>query len=84
MDFYNGHKGMLQIGKHLLVHAKAKDKDKVNPLPGSDDIYVAIARSIYYLIVEVGVLGVMQDCGTGCCGEDRTSRLAIDALEKKQ
>lgn len=33
-----------------------------------------------YLIVEVGVLRVMQDCGTGCCGEDRTPWLAVNAL----
>ena len=39
---------------------------------------------VLYLIVEVRVLGVMQDCGTGCCGEDWTSRLAVDALEKQQ
>lgn len=41
-------------------------------------------HSIPYLIIEVGVLRVMQDCGTDGCGEDWTSRLAIDALEKKQ
>lgn len=35
-----------------------------------------------YLIVEVGVLRVMQDCGTGCCDEDWTSWLAINALKK--
>lgn len=34
-----------------------------------------------YLVVEVGVLRVMQDCGTRCCGEDWTSRLAVNALK---
>lgn len=43
-----------------------------------------ILISIFYLIVEVGVLGVMQDCGTGWRGEDWASRLAVDALNKQQ
>lgn len=66
----------------MLKTAKAK----VNPLPGSNDIYVRIPHNhaMLYLIIEVRVLGVMQDCGTGCGGEDWTSRLAVDALEKQQ
>lgn len=39
-----------------------------------------IIKSDPYLIVEVGVLRVMQDCGTGCCGEEWTPWLAVNAL----
>lgn len=39
-----------------------------------------IIESDPYLIVEVGVLRVMQDCGTGCCGKDWSPWLAVNAL----
>lgn len=35
-----------------------------------------------HLVVEVWILRVMQDCRTGCCGENWSSWLAIDALDE--
>lgn len=74
------------MGCRLSVSCNVLKTTKAKVNPGSNDVYVTIppTDSIPYLVVEVGILRVMQDRGAGCCGEDWTSWLAIDALEKQQ
>lgn len=65
-------------------HVQKPSKAEVSPSSYKINASVSHNHLTLYLIVEVGVLGVMQDCRTGCCGEDWTTRLAVDALENQQ